>query len=64
VILVENLGRLAGLVTVKDILHFTAHAEAPDTSREGVGRLLDEGWDWAVGTWDRGMAWARRTLRR
>lgn len=54
VILVEKVGSLVGLITVKDVLRFIAQREAEEaslgTSRRGTGLdgLLEEAWFWVL----------------
>ena len=52
VILVEDQGKLVGLVTVKDVLRFIAtekpqHGPSWD-ERGGLNNLLEEVWNWVV----------------
>jgi chloride channel 3/4/5 len=70
VILVEERGRLVGLVTVKDVLRFTERAEE-DAAASGeaagtdaVSDALEEGWTWAGGRAASALEWARRRVGR
>lgn len=68
VILVEDHGVLAGLVTVKDVLRFIA-TEKPDQEpswdeRGGLDGMLEEVWTWASGAVYRIVSWSRRLVGR
>ncbi len=68
IILVEDHGALAGLVTVKDVLRFIA-TEKPDREsswdeRGGLDGFLEELWIWTDGAVQKFMAWTSRVLRR
>ena len=70
VILVEDRGVLAGLVTVKDVLRFaTASAPIDDGTTtwdqpEEFDGLLEEAWTWAAEAADSIWSWSRGLLRR
>jgi hypothetical protein len=67
VILVEERGRLRGLLTMKDVLRFTERAGAhlgEDEHAGALGEALEEGWDWATDKWTQAVAWGRRRVRR
>jgi chloride channel 3/4/5 len=61
--LVEEQGRLVGLVTVKDLLRFTEHSSGEDDHGNGLASVLEEGYEWASSWTDHGLAWGRRTFR-
>ncbi|KAF9010637.1 Cl-channel protein [Cyathus striatus] len=68
VILVEDHGALAGLVTVKDVLRFIA-TEKPNhgpswDERGGLDGLLEEAWTWASDIIYRAASWCQRVFRR
>ncbi|KAG5221578.1 glycerol ethanol, ferric requiring protein [Salix suchowensis] len=68
IILVEDHGALAGLVTVKDVLRFIA-TEKPDREsswdeRGGLDGFLEELWMWTDGAVHKFIAWTSRVLRR
>lgn len=68
VIIVEDHGVLAGLVTVKDVLKFIA-TEKLDRGpswdeRGGLDGLLEEVWTWASENVHRIVLWSKRVLRR
>lgn len=67
VILVENHGELVGLVTVKDVLRFTA-AERHDLrspwSEQRFDSLVDEAREWTGDLAEDALAWCRRLLGR
>lgn len=64
VILVEDYGALVGLVTVKDVLRFTAigkpESEPSWDERGGLDGMLEEIWSWAVRVLQRATWWSRR----
>ena len=68
-ILVEDHGTLAGLVTVKDVLKFTA-MEKPDSDaswdelRGGLDGLLEEAYTWTMRAVDTIASQFRRLVRR
>ncbi|KZP34403.1 Cl-channel protein [Athelia psychrophila] len=72
VILVEDHGKLVGLVTVKDVLKFMAmeqhdgnrSAESWDELRGGLGDLVEESRTWSGRVAENCVAWCRRLLRR
>ncbi|KAI0358600.1 Cl-channel protein [Trametes cingulata] len=67
VILVEDHGRLVGLVTVKDVLRFTMtehddrHSPWNEQRFDGV---VDEAWSWGSDALDRAWEWCRRRIGR
>jgi chloride channel 3/4/5 len=68
VILVEDHGALVGLVTVKDVLRFTAIGK-PDKEpswdeRGGLDGMLEEVWTWAVRVLQRAIWWRQSGLGR
>jgi chloride channel 3/4/5 len=67
VILVEDHGSLVGLVTVKDVLRFTA-LEKPDEpswhDRGGLSGMLEEALTWAANVMHNLVAWSRNLIRR
>ncbi len=68
VILVEDQGKLTGLVTVKDVLRFIA-TEKPQHSpswdeRGGLNNLLEEIWNWAMAKGYKLASWGHALLRR
>ena len=67
IILVENHGQLSGLVTVKDVLRFTA-TERQDLrspwSEQRFDSLVDEARTWTGDLAEDAMSWARQLLRR
>lgn len=69
VILVEDQGKLVGLVTVKDVLRFIA-TEKPQRGpswdeRGGLNNLLEEVWNWAVTKGHKfTSSWSSAVLRR
>jgi chloride channel 3/4/5 len=68
VILVEEHGILVGLITVKDVLRFTA-MEKPDSypswdERGGLDGMLEEIWTGTLTIWVNIAAWSRRLVRR
>ncbi|XP_006460707.1 hypothetical protein AGABI2DRAFT_185057 [Agaricus bisporus var. bisporus H97] len=68
VIIVEDHGVFAGLVTVKDVLKFIAtekldHGPSWD-ERGGLDGLLEEAWTWASENVHRIVLWSKRVLRR
>ncbi|KAH9929594.1 Cl-channel protein [Epithele typhae] len=65
VILVENHGELAGLVTVKDVLRFTlAHDTSSPWGEQRFDSLVDEAREWTGDLAEDAMSWFRRMLRR
>ncbi|ESK90859.1 voltage-gated chloride channel [Moniliophthora roreri MCA 2997] len=68
VILVEDHGALVGLVTVKDVLRFTAteklNHEPSWDERGGLDGILEEVWSWATEIVYRVTSWGRRIVRR
>ncbi|KAI0633604.1 Cl-channel protein [Trametes polyzona] len=67
VILVEDHGALAGLVTVKDVLRFTMTAHDDRHSPWNEHRfdgVVDEAWSWGSDALDRARAWVRTRLGR
>jgi chloride channel 3/4/5 len=64
VILVEDYGALVGLVTVKDVLRFTAigqpESEPSWDERGGLDGMLEEIWTWAVRVLQRATLWIQR----
>ncbi|KAL4260193.1 Chloride channel protein [Pleurotus pulmonarius] len=68
IILVEDHGALAGLVTVKDVLRFIAteklDRESSWDERGGLDGFLEELWIWTDGAVQKFMAWTSRVLRR
>lgn len=59
---------LAGLVTVNDVLRFTA-LEKPEIypswdTRGGLDGVLEEVWNWGSGVVRAGVGWGRRIVRR
>jgi len=65
---VEDHGVLVGLVTVKDVLRFTA-LEKPGSEpswdeRGGLDGMLEEIWTWAVGVFQHVVLWSRNLVRR
>jgi hypothetical protein len=67
VILVENHGELVGLVTVKDVLRFTAiHKAASEPSWmecSGIDEVLEESLKWLSGTLVQILNWSRSLVR-
>jgi chloride channel 3/4/5 len=68
VILVEDHGVLAGLVTVKDVLRWIA-VEKPEREpswdeRGGLDGMLEEVWTWAAGVVSPWMAWSANLFNR
>ncbi|KAF7322000.1 Chloride channel protein [Mycena kentingensis (nom. inval.)] len=68
VILVEDHGVLAGLVTVKDVLRWIA-IEKPEREpswdeRGGLDGMLEEVWAWGSGVLEPIVSWSRKLLRR
>ncbi|KAM6502118.1 Cl-channel protein [Amanita muscaria] len=68
VILVEDHGKLVGLVTVKDVLRFIAtrqphHGPSWD-ERGGLHNLLEEIWHWVTTKADHLMSWSWSSIRR
>ena len=63
----ENHGQLSGLVTVKDVLRFTA-TERQDLrspwSEQRFDSLVDEARTWTGDLAEDAMSWARQLLRR
>ena len=60
---------LAGLVTVKDVLKFTAMEKSGgdaswDELRGGLDGLLEEAYTWTVRVVDTVASWCRRLVRR
>ncbi|EMD33680.1 hypothetical protein CERSUDRAFT_67832 [Gelatoporia subvermispora B] len=67
VILVEDRGMLVGLVTVKDVLHFThtEHASAHSSWNERrFDDAVEEAWSWTAHRTDTIIGWTRRLFRR
>ncbi|KAH7912423.1 chloride channel [Hygrophoropsis aurantiaca] len=70
VILVEEQGILKGLVTIKDVLRFTAtekptaNGPASDWDAGELDAVLEILWTWAADVLDRSVAWSRRLVRR
>jgi len=69
VILVEDHGLLAGLVTVKDVLKFTAMEKTDgdaswDELRGGLDGLLEEAYTSTMEAVDTVVSWCRRLVRR
>lgn len=67
VILVEEHGVLAGLVTVKDVLRFIATSPAHEPSwdeRGGLDGLLEELWTWGSDLGQRILSWTHRIVLR
>ncbi|KZS98475.1 Cl-channel protein [Sistotremastrum niveocremeum HHB9708] len=66
IILVEQYGKLQGLVTVKDVLRFTTleNSRARPWDEQDVGGLIDEAWVWISEQMDRSIRWAKGLLRR
>jgi chloride channel 3/4/5 len=67
VILVEDHGSLVGLVTVKDVLKFTAteeHANGHTGHARYDTGALDEAWDWMQDTFHKVVDWGQRKMRR
>ena len=66
VILVEDHGALVGLVTVKDVLRFTATEKLDSESwneRGGLDGILEEIWTWADGVLQHVVWWSRSIIR-
>ncbi|KAJ7212919.1 Cl-channel protein [Mycena pura] len=68
VILVEDHGVLAGLVTVKDVLRWIA-IEKPEREpswdeRGGLDGMLEEVWTWAAGVLEPILLWSAKILNR
>ncbi|KAJ7451819.1 Cl-channel protein [Mycena galericulata] len=68
VILVEDHGVLAGLVTVKDVLRWIA-VEKPEREpswdeRGGLDGMLEEVWTWASGIISPLLSWSQKLLNR
>ncbi|KAF8629862.1 hypothetical protein AX15_003223 [Amanita polypyramis BW_CC] len=66
-ILVEDQGKLVGLVTVKDVLRFIAtkkphHGPSWD-ERGGLDSLLEEVWKWAMAGRQKMVSWSRSLVR-
>jgi chloride channel 3/4/5 len=62
VILVEEYGQLAGLVTVKDVLRYTALEHSEQNSWDdpaGVGGVLEEAWTLVRSQWNSFISWIR-----
>ena len=68
VILVEDQGRLVGLVTVKDVLRFIAREKPGQQdsfeARGGLDGLLEESMSWGQGFMDRIRSMGWRAFRR
>ena len=66
VVLVEEHGKLVGLVTVKDVLRFiaTEHSENSWSERARLDGLLEEAWISTASVLDNVLSWIRRTFRR
>ncbi|KAF8518751.1 Cl-channel protein [Gautieria morchelliformis] len=68
VILVEELGSLIGLITVKDVLKFIAIERGAATpswnDRRGLDVLLGEAWMWISQSLERCASWTRSLFRR
>ncbi|OCH88114.1 Cl-channel protein [Obba rivulosa] len=67
VILVEDHGALAGLVTVKDVLRFTHTEHAPAYSSWNERRFddaVEEAWSWTTHWTDTLVSWFRKLRRR
>jgi chloride channel 3/4/5 len=64
VVLIEDHGRLLGLVTVKDVLRFTAAEERAEGHSGWDPESMAEAWDWISGYAERSKEWLRRVLRR
>ncbi|TFK66499.1 hypothetical protein BDN72DRAFT_145044 [Pluteus cervinus] len=68
VILVEDHGKLIGLVTVKDVLRFIAtegvNHEPSWDERGGLDSLLEEVWRWATDLKQRLVTWSRKLVHR
>ncbi|KAH9858868.1 Cl-channel protein [Lenzites betulinus] len=66
VILVENHGTLAGLVTVKDVLRFTMteHDRESPWNEHRFDGVVDEAWSLSSDAADRVWSWCRRRLGR
>jgi chloride channel 3/4/5 len=62
--MVEDKGKLVGLVTVKDVLHFTEQHHDEAEGHNGLSGAMDEGWTWLVDRWDQGLVWIQRRIRR
>ncbi|GBE80493.1 predicted protein [Sparassis crispa] len=67
VILVEDHGALAGLVTLKDVLRFTlteqSEVESPWNQRQFEG-IVEEVWTWTSYQFDKAISWCRRLVGR
>jgi len=70
VILVEQYGALVGLITVKDVLRFTASSEHSNSTASvwndpgALNSVLEEAWNWASEVVNRFAGWGRRLIRR
>jgi chloride channel 3/4/5 len=69
VILVEDLGRLVGLTTVKDVLHLEPHEQLNSpmiawSSRGALDDALEELWTWLADMRSSVNAWYSRISRR
>jgi chloride channel 3/4/5 len=69
VILVEDLGRLVGLTTVKDVLHLEPHEQLNSpmmawSSRGALDDTLEELWTWLADMRSSVNAWYSRISRR
>lgn len=68
VILVEELGSLKGLVTVKDVLRFNltekSESDQPHWDNGEFEAALEVTWNWAVGAMDDFATWCRSIVRR
>ncbi|KIJ60010.1 hypothetical protein HYDPIDRAFT_99474, partial [Hydnomerulius pinastri MD-312] len=67
VILVEELGSLKGLVTVKDVLRFSATEKSEGDQQWDAGEfeaVLEVVWNWAAEIVDRSLEWCRHMVRR
>ncbi|KAL5523651.1 hypothetical protein ACEPAG_7824 [Sanghuangporus baumii] len=66
VVLVEQHGKLVGLVTVKDVLRFiaTEHPDSSWNSRIGLDDLLEESWTHSSSALGAIVSWINRTFRR
>ncbi|OBZ70692.1 hypothetical protein A0H81_09370 [Grifola frondosa] len=67
VVLVEDHGALAGLVTIKDVLRFTM-TEQDDAhspwNEQRFDDVVDEAWTWTSNMADNVWSWCRRLVRR
>ena len=66
-ILVEDHGALAGLVTVKDVLRYTlteAGEERSPWDEHQFDGIIEEGWTWITTRTNSLVSWCQRLFRR